>query len=77
MTDQFSAIFHTLQVTFLSDIFLLNACLLQPWLDAHVLSVEVAHVRHNVLYNIHVRQRVDLGRLTHICIDFAAKNTSE
>mmetsp|Transcript_36413 Transcript_36413/g.114130 ORF Transcript_36413/g.114130 Transcript_36413/m.114130 type:complete len:295 (-) Transcript_36413:144-1028(-) len=37
--------------------------LVQPRLDGAVLVVEVGEVRHEVLDDVHVRQRVNLGRL--------------
>jgi hypothetical protein len=46
---------------------------LQVRLDRLVLSVEVAHVRHEVLDDEHVRQRVNLGLLVCVIIDFAIK----
>jgi hypothetical protein len=33
---------------------------LEPWFDRLVLRVEVGHIRHQVLEDIHVWQRIDL-----------------
>lgn len=70
---QFFAIVNALQI-------LLRAALsfvlpLQPWLDALVLVVEVVHVGHQVLDDVHVRQRVDLGRLVTARVDLTVNNT--
>jgi hypothetical protein len=44
---------------------------LKPRLNGLVLLVEVVHVRHQILDDIHVRQRVDLERLA-ARVSFAA-----
>lgn len=70
---QFFAIVNALQI-------LLRAALsfvlpLQPRLDALVLVVEVVHVGHQVLDDVHVRQRVDLGRLVTARVDLTVNKT--
>lgn len=64
---QFFAIVNALQI-------LLRAALsfvlpLQPRLDALVLVVEVVHVGHQVLDDVHMRQGVDLGRFVTARVD--------
>ena len=46
---------------------------LEPRLDGAVLLIEVVHVRHQVLDDIHVGQRVDLGGLTQVGVNLAAE----
>jgi hypothetical protein len=46
---------------------------LQPRLNRFVLSIEIAHIRHQILYNIHVRKRMNLYRLVQICINFTVE----
>ena len=41
---------------------------LEPGLDGAVLLVEVVHVRHQILHNIHVGKRIDLCGFV-ICVD--------
>jgi len=48
---------------------------LQVRLDGLVLFVELGHVRHKVLHNIHVREGVDPAVLARISLD--AAKTSE
>lgn len=48
---------------------------LQPRLNGRVLIVEIAHVRHQISHHIHMRQRIDFTRFTHIRID--ATNTGQ
>lgn len=50
----------------LTNIFLVP---LQPGLNRLVLSIEVVHVRNQILDHIHVRQRINLGHFT-VNIDF-------
>lgn len=43
--------------------------LLQPWLDGLVLSIKVGHIWHQVLYNVHVWEWVDLADLAAVLVD--------
>lgn len=46
---------------------------LEPGLYTSVLLEEVSHVRNEVLYHVHVGERVDLYRLAGVRVDTAAK----
>lgn len=42
---------------------------LQPRLNALVLIIEIAHVRHQILNHVHVRERIDLDGIGGILVD--------
>jgi len=60
---QLGSVVHALQDLLLAVVHLVLIVSLQPGLNAPVLFIEVVHVRDEILDNIHVRQRVDLGGL--------------
>ena len=64
LTHQFRSVVDGLQVLQLSLVVLgLGLVVLEPGLDGPVLLVEVVHVRHEILDDVHVGQGVDLGGL--------------
>ena len=68
---QFFPVFRVLEVLLVPG---LEAVVpLQPGLDGPVLLVEIVHVRHQVLDDVHVGQRVHLGGLAQISVNFAAR----
>ncbi len=54
-------VLHRLHENLLADLLLSELLLLEVGLDPAVLSVEVGHIRHKILNNIHVGQWVDLA----------------
>jgi len=60
---QLGSVVHALQDLLLTVGNLVLVVSLQPGLNAPVLFIEVVHVRDEILDNIHVRKRVDLGGL--------------
>ena len=34
---------------------------LQPWLNSLILSIEIRHIRHQILYDVHVGKRINFG----------------
>ena len=60
LSHQFLPVLYALQELLVPS---LRVGALQPGLDAAVLLVEVVHVWHQVLDDVHVWQRVYLGRL--------------
>jgi len=68
-TVEFLSVVSVLQVLLVAG---LQAVVpLQPRLDGPVLLVEVVHVRHQVLDDVHVGQGVDLGGLAQVGVDLA------
>ena len=66
---QFLTIIDTLQILFLSHFRFVLA--LKPGLNGFVLSIEIAHVWHKILHNIHMRQRMDFHSFVQICVNLA------
>jgi len=56
---QFLPILPTLQVLLI--MVLLGPLRLQPWLNTLVLLIEVSHIGDQVLEDVHMRKRIDLG----------------
>ena len=69
---QFLPVVRRLQELLIASAQVLLVVPLQPGLDRAVLLVELVHVRHQVLDNVHMRQRVDLGGLV-ARVDFARR----
>jgi len=60
---QLGSVSHTLEDLLVSVLHALLVLSLQPGLDTPVLFIEVVHIRNQVLDNVHVRQRINLGSL--------------
>ena len=70
---QFLPVFSGLQKLLVAGSQFLLVVPLQPGLHGAVLLVELVHVGHEVLDDVHVRQGVDLHRLV-ACVNFAGRN---
>ena len=68
-TIELFTLFDRLVELFLAEVD--RSVLLDPRLDGSVLSIEQVHVGNQVLDNVHVRQRVNLGGLAGVCVDVA------
>lgn len=53
------------------DFILKHILALQPGLYGSILFIEVVHIRHQIAYNIHMRQRIHFQRFRSVGIDFA------
>lgn len=67
-TVQLSAFLWSLEVRDLPNVGVVHILLFEVRLDRLVLRVEVVHVRHKVLDDVHVWQWVDLARLARACV---------
>lgn len=71
---QFGPVLSSLEVFGLA--FLLFFPGLQPGFNGTVLFVEVAHVRDQILHNVHVWQRINFGGLAGIVVDITQTGQS-
>ena len=67
VTYQFFTIVNALQVLLCSNFLAIVS--LQPRLYTTILIVKIVHVRHKILDNVHVRQRINLGTCIQVAVN--------